>query len=76
MGVKSGFQNATHFADFTPKAMPAAGGISRSEASCLNCAKSCARGRKGFQEAMLHASFTPKATPVAVNEKLLSEKDA
>jgi len=51
-------------------------GLSRSEASCLNYAKSCARGRKGFHEAMLHASFTPKATPVAVNEKLLSERDA
>ena len=45
MGVKSGFQNATHFADFTPKAMPAAGGISKSEASCLNSAKSYARDR-------------------------------
>jgi len=30
----------------------------------------------GFHEATLHASFTPKATPVAVNEKLLFEKDA
>jgi hypothetical protein len=27
MGVKSGFQNATHFADFTPKAVPAAEGF-------------------------------------------------
>jgi hypothetical protein len=45
MGVKSGFQNETHFADFTTKAMPAAGGISKSEASCLNSAKSYARDR-------------------------------
>ena len=76
MGVKLGFHEATLHASFTPKATSAAERLSRSEASCLNYAKSCARGRKGFQEAMLHASFTPKATPVAVNEKLLSEKDA
>jgi len=27
MGVKSGFQNATHFADFTPRAVLAAAGF-------------------------------------------------
>ena len=65
MGVKSGFQNETHFADFTTKAMPAAGGISKSEASCLNYDKCYARGRSGFQNATHFADFTPKAMPAA-----------
>jgi len=49
-------------------------GLSRSEASCLNYAKSCARGRKGFHEATLHASFTPKATSAA--ERLSRSEDS
>jgi hypothetical protein len=36
-------------------------GVSRSEASCLNYAKSCARGSRGFLKATLLADFTPEA---------------
>lgn len=59
MGVKLGFHEASLHASFTPKAMLEAIGISRSEASCLNYAKSYARGSARFQNAMHFADFTP-----------------
>jgi len=43
-------------------------GVSRSEASCLNYAKSCARGSEGFHKALLRASFTAKAMPAPVRD--------
>jgi len=50
MGVKLGFHEATLHASFTPKATPAAERLSRSEASCLNYAKSCARAGRAFMK--------------------------
>jgi len=44
MGVKSGFQNATHFADFTPRAVLAA--AEEAIAFSQIYAKSCARGSR------------------------------
>jgi len=50
MGVKLGFHEATLHASFTPKATSAAERLSRSEASCLNYAKSYARGSLLFEK--------------------------
>ncbi len=61
MGVKSGFQEATLLADFTPRAVLAAAGTFKSNASCLNYAKGYARGSRGFLKATLLADFTPRA---------------
>jgi len=36
-------------------------GLFKSNASCLNYAKGCARGSRGFLKATLLADFTPRA---------------
>jgi len=43
-------------------------GVSGSIASCLNYAKSYARGSEGFQAALLLASFTPRVMLAAVRD--------
>ncbi|WP_220095520.1 hypothetical protein, partial [Acinetobacter bereziniae] len=40
--------------------------LSKSNASCLNYAKGCARGSRSFLKATLLADFTPRAVPAAV----------